>query len=339
LVAGKVQHIILPQPLLKTLLRSVLIILMSGTVMPVFTQVTQTSPDTTKLTYPFRDVTNFPFSNSGVSSPLYLHNPANVVQSIVYDPVTNQYVFSEKVGRLDYRPPTSMSLKEYLQYDRKTSVQNYWEQKSRENVAPSKSPLLGNIKMGESFDKIFGTDAISIVPQGSAELIFGYNMSRIDNPALSEKNRKNGSFLFKEKIQMNVTGSIGDKMQLGINYNTEASFDFENKTKLEYTGKEDEIIKKIEAGNVTFSLPGTLITGSQSLFGLKTDLQFGKLFVSSVFSHQRGQSQQIEVKGGAQVSKFEVDAADYDANKHFFISHFFRNNYNAWLQSLPYSAN
>jgi cell surface protein SprA len=336
LVAGKVLHIILPQPLLKNLLRSVLIILMSGTVMPVFTQVTQTSTDTTKLTYPFRDVTNFPFSNSGVSSPLYLHNPANVVQSIVYDPVTNQYVFSEKVGRLDFRPPTSMSLKEYLQYDRKTSVQNYWEQKSRENVAPSKTPLLGNIKMGESFDKIFGTDAISIVPQGSAELIFGYNMSRIDNPALSEKNRKNGSFLFKEKIQMNVTGSIGDKMQLGINYNTEASFDFENKTKLEYTGKEDEIIKKIEAGNVTFSLPGTLITGSQSLFGLKTDLQFGKLFVSSVFSHQRGQSQQIEVKGGAQVSKFEVDAADYDANKHFFISHFFRNNYNAWLQSLPY---
>jgi len=259
-----------------------------------------------------------------------------VVQSIVYDPVTNQYVFSEKVGRIDFRPPSSMSVKEFLQYDRKTSIQNYWVTKSKESVAPQRTSLLSNIKMGESFDKIFGTDAISIVPQGSAELIFGYNMSRIDNPALSEKNRKNGSFLFKEKIQMNVTGSIGDKMQLGINYNTEASFDFENKTKLEYTGKEDEIIKKIEAGNVSFSLPGTLITGSQSLFGLKTDLQFGKLFVSSVFSHQRGTSQKIEVKGGAQVSKFEVDASEYDANRHFFLSHFFRDNYNRWLQTLPY---
>ena len=223
-----------------------------------------------------------------------------------------------------------------MQYERKTAVSDYWLEKSRESVTPGRSPLLANIKLGESFDKVFGTDAISIVPQGSAELIFGYNFSRIDNPALSEKNRKNGSFLFKEKIQMNVTGSIGDKMQLGINYNTEASFDFENKTKLEYTGKEDEIVKKIEAGNVTFSLPGTLITGSQSLFGLKTDLQFGKLFVSSVFSHQRGQSQKIEVKGGAQVSEFEVDAADYDANRHFFLSHFFRDNYNKWLENLPY---
>jgi cell surface protein SprA len=125
-------------------------------------------------------------------------------------------------------------------------------------------------------------------------------------------------------------------MQLGINYNTEASFDFENKPRLEYTGKEDEIIKKIEAGNVTFSLPGSLITGSQSLFGLKTDLQFGKLFVSTVFSHQRGQSQVIEVKGGAQVNEFEVDASEYDANRHFFLSQFFRDNYNSWLQSLPY---
>ena len=104
--------------------------------------------------------------------------------------------------------------------------------------------MLASFQLGETFDKIFGTDAINIVPQGSAELIFGYNVSYTENPALSERNRSNGSFIFKEKIQMNVTGSIGDKMQVGINYNTEATFDFENKTKLEYTGKEDEIIKK-----------------------------------------------------------------------------------------------
>jgi cell surface protein SprA len=292
--------------------------------------------DTSKaLKYPFTDEVRFPFSNSGIHSPLYLNNPSNIQQEIIYDPVTNRYVFSEKVGSFNYRPPSSMSLKEYMEYDRKNAVNKYWMQRLREGKTPQQSGIPG-IKMGETFDKVFGTDVITIVPQGSAELIFGYNMSRIDNPALSEKNRRNPSFLFKEKIQMNVTGSIGDKMQVGINYNTESSFDFENKTKLEYTGKEDEIIKKIEAGNVTFSLPGTLITGSQSLFGIKTDLQFGKLFVSSVISHQKGQSQVIEVKGGAQVSEFEIDAVDYDANRHFFLSHFFRDNYNSWLKALPY---
>jgi cell surface protein SprA len=303
----------------------------------VFSQTGLSTPgDTVKLQYPFPNQMRYPFSNSGLRSPLFLKNPSNVVQSIDYDPVTQKYIFSEKIGRLNYRPPSSMSLKEYIDYDRNNAINDYWYKKSRETIAPQQSPLLSGLKMGETFDKVFGTDVISIVPQGSAELIFGYNMSRVDNPALSEKNRRNPSFLFKEKIQMNVTGSIGDKVQLGINYNTEATFDFENKTKLEYTGKEDEIIKKIEAGNVTFSLPGTLITGSQSLFGLKTDLQFGKLYVSSVFSHQRGQSQVINVKGGAQVSEFEIDAADYDANRHFFLSQYFRDNYNSWLTSLPY---
>ncbi|HJZ39685.1 MAG TPA: cell surface protein SprA [Bacteroidales bacterium] len=336
LSAGR--HIITLKPLTMLFLRCLLVICLSSfPVAQAFSQAGTASPgDSIELPYPFTDELRYPFSNSGVTSPLYLNNPSNVVQTVVYDPVTNQYVFSEKIGKIDYRPPSSMTMKEYLEYDRKTSVRNYWHQRARETIAPQQSNLLANIKMGETFDKVFGTDAISIVPQGSAELIFGYNMSRIDNPALSERNRRNGSFLFKEKIQMNVTGSIGDKMQLGINYNTEANLDFENKTKLEYTGKEDEIIKKIEAGNVTFTVPGTLITGSQSLFGLKTDLQFGKLFVSSVFSHQRGQSQVIEVKGGAQVSEFEIDAADYDANRHFFLSHFFRDNYSKWLESLPY---
>jgi cell surface protein SprA len=333
-----VKHII-SQKLLNSLIARLFpvfcLLVFSG--IAVFPQTGVSTPgNTTELPYPFTDELRYPFSNSGVSSPLYLQNPSNIVQNVEYDPVTGQYVFSEKIGRINYRPPSSMSIKEFINYDRETAIRNYWYQKSRETIAPQRSPLLSNLKMGETFDKVFGTDVISIVPQGSAELIFGYNMSRIDNPQLSEKNRRNPSFLFKEKIQMNVTGSIGDKMQLGINYNTEASFDFENKTKLEYTGKEDEIIKKIEAGNVTFSLPGTLITGSQSLFGIKTDLQFGKLFVSSVISHQRGQSQVIDVKGGAQVSEFEIDAAEYDANRHFFLSHYFRDNYNAWLSSLPY---
>ncbi len=302
-----------------------------------FAQLNSSAGDTSKLKYPFKDEVRFPFSNSGIRSPLYLKTPSNIKQSVEYDPVTGKYVFTEKMGSLDYRPPVSMSLKEYMDYERKAAINDYWYQRLRENKTPQQSKsLVPGLKMGETFDKVFGTDVITIVPQGSAELIFGYNMSRIDNPALSTKNRRNPSFLFKEKIQMNVTGSIGDKMQLGINYNTEASFDFENKTKLEYTGKEDEIIKKIEAGNVTFSLPGTLITGSQSLFGLKTDLQFGKFYISSVISHQKGQSQQIDVKGGAQVSQFEIDAADYDANRHFFLSQFFHDNYNSWLDNLPY---
>ncbi|MBN2610272.1 MAG: cell surface protein SprA [Bacteroidales bacterium] len=288
------------------------------------------------LKYPFKDENRYSISGQEATPPLYFDNPSNVKSAVEYDPETNEYTYTEKVGSLDFRRPNVMSFKEFHEYEAEMAKRKYWLEKSQEDKTGRERGLAGTIKMGETFDKVFGTDAINIVPQGSAELIFGYNISRIDNPALSERNRRNGAFTFKEKIQMNVTGSIGDKMELGINYNTEATFDFENKTKLEYAGKEDEIIKKIEAGNITLPLTGSLISGSQSLFGLKTELQFGKLTVTNVFSHQRGESSVIDVQGGAQVNEFEVNVDEYDANRHFFLSHFFRENYNEWLGTPPY---
>jgi cell surface protein SprA len=134
---------------------------------------------------------------------------------------------------------------------------------------------------------------------------------------------------------MNVTGMIGEKMEVGISYNTEAMFDFENRTKLQYAGQEDEILKKVEAGNVTLPLKGSLITGSHSLFGLKTEMQFGKLTMTTVFSQQKGQSSVIDVKGGAQISDFEISADNYEANRHFFVAQYFRDIYDASLKNLP----
>ncbi|KPK82975.1 MAG: cell surface protein SprA, partial [Bacteroides sp. SM23_62_1] len=292
--------------------------------------------DTVDLQYPFREDPASPISDVGLSSPLYLRNPSNITSSIVYDPETNTYIFSEKVGRFHYRPSTYLTLDEYRQYELREAQQEYWKQRRLGESPETQSSFIPTINIGgETFDKVFGTNTINIIPQGSAELIFGFNLSRIDNPTLSERLRRTPSFTFEEKIQMNVTGTIGDKMKLGLNYNTEATFEFENKTKIEYTGKEDEIIKKIEAGNVTLPLAGSLITGSQSLFGLKTELQFGKLTVTSVFSQQEGETSVIEVEGGAQLNEFEVNSDEYDANRHFFLSQYFKDNYDRSLQNLP----
>lgn len=277
-----------------------------------------------------------PYSYSKSQPLLFLETPPNITRKVIYDPQTNEYKFTEKVGNFDYSLPYSMSLSEYRNYEMQSSEQSYWRQRSKSETVDKRSPLLKSINIGgEAFDKIFGTSTINIVPQGSAELIFGINTSKINNPNISERLRKTTTFDFQEKIQMNVTGSIGDKMKLGINYNTEATFDFENKTKLEYVGKEDEIIKKIEAGNVSLPLTGSLITGSQSLFGLKTEMQFGKLYVTTVLSQQKGESSVIEVKGGAQQEEYEVSIDQYDANKHFFLSQYFRNNYERALATLP----
>ena len=293
-------------------------------------------PDTSQLRYPFSPENNYPFPYSNLQSPLYGHQPSNIKNSVEYDPVTKQYYFTQKVGDFEIRPPYTMSKKEYEKYSSQKSMENYWEQKAKSNNPESQANFIPEINIGgEGFDRVFGSNAINITPSGSAELIFGFNLSKTENPTLTEKLRRTPSFDFKENILMNVTGSIGDKMKLDVNYNTEATFDFENKTKLEYSGKEDEIIKKIEAGNVSLPLTGSLITGSQSLFGLKTEMQFGKLTMTSIFSQQKGETSTIEVQGGAQVQDFSVNADDYDANKHFFLSDYFRDDYEKALQNLP----
>jgi len=270
------------------------------------------------------------------SSPFFLEMPSNYRQRAVFDPSRNEYIIYQQVGDLNYRVPIRMSPEEFRKYEYERAMRDYWQSRVTGEEGAYRSGLIPQIEFGgEAFDKVFGSNVINIVPQGSAELIFGINVSHTENPALSERLRTIPTFDFQQKIQMNVTGTIGDKMQLGINYNTDAMFEFENRTKLEYSGKEDEILKKVEAGDVTLPLPGTLITGSYSLFGLKTEMQFGRMTVTSVASQQKGESQVIDVRGGAQLQDFEIRADEYEANKHFFLSQYFRDTYDASLNTLP----
>ncbi len=269
---------------------------------------------------------------------MYLYNPKNFKNTVSYDPVTKKFIFSENIGSFKYKNPMSLSLDEYREYDFKKSTEYYWIEKAKSNTGKAGSKGL-NIKLpsiaGKIVEGIFGSDKIEIKPQGSAELIFGLNISKTENPLVPEKLRTTTVFNFDQKIQMNVTGKIGDKIELGTTYNTEAMFDFDNKMKLAYEGKEDEIIQKIEAGNVSLALPGSLITGSQSLFGIRADLKFGHLSISSIVSQQKGEKKEITLENGAQYSEYEITADEYDADRHFFLSQFFKDKYDEALVNSP----
>lgn len=283
----------------------------------------------TTLKFPFKD---------GEFGGLFLKDPKDIQEKVEYDPDTDTYTVSRKIGDRWYRYPRIMSFEEYLEYERKKSMNDYWKQKNEEaslekgdggGFAPS---LKVNNK---AFKSIFGGDRIDIRPQGTAELKFGVNVSRRDNPILPERQRRNATFDFDERIQLNVIGNIGEKLKLNMNYNTKATFDFENQTNLDYKGFEDEVIQEISAGNVQLPLKGSLITGSQTLFGIKTKLKFGRLEVTTVLSQEKGEKKEIEVTGGAQITKFEKAAAEYEANKHFFLAQYFRDNYESYLATAP----
>ncbi|HOZ39590.1 MAG TPA: cell surface protein SprA [Flavobacteriales bacterium] len=271
------------------------------------------------------------------SGRLNLGDPENIQNDVIYDPVTGQYIMQSSVGgSFDFRPPMSLSLEEYLQYDMERSMENYWLDRVEQDSESAQKDLIPKIKVrGEAFDRIFGGNTIDIKPRGSAEVIFGVNISKTENPRIPIDQRRITTFNFDQRIQLNLVGNIGEKLKINTNYNTQATFDFENQVKLDYTGYEDEIIQKIEAGNVSLPLRGTLIQGSQSLFGLKTELRFGRLTATAIFSQEKGQRRNVQTQGGAQTTNFDIKADEYEANKHYFLSHFFRGQYENAMRTLP----
>jgi cell surface protein SprA len=271
-------------------------------------------------------------------SKLYLENPDNIKTEVQYDPKTGNYDIKQNVGNLQYRPETFMTQKEYRDYVFKKQMREYWRSRvaaDELNSQPRKGMIPKLQINSELFERIFGGNTVDIKPTGTAELIFGLNYNKNLNPAIPQRQQRITNFDFNMRIQLNLIGKIGDKLKVTTNYNTEASFDWENQVKMDYTGYEDDIIKKIEAGNVTLPLNSSLISGSQTLFGFKTALQFGKLTATTVFSQQKGKKQEVTVQGGAQTQQFSLGADNYETNKHFFLSHYFREKYDSWMSTLP----
>lgn len=293
--------------------------------------------DTLPYNLPSYQSWNNPIFNS--ESGLFLNTPSNLQPEITYDPVTGNYNIQQSQGRFHLSNPSYLTFEEFKNYNIQEGVRRYWKEKTASKSLSEGTTTAGPLSIdigGEALDRIFGNSTVDIRPQGSAELIFALQRNKTLNPSWPVDRQRNTSFDFQQKIQMNVIGKIGDKLQLTTNYNTEATFDFDNKVKLEYTGYEDEIIKKIEIGNVGLPLNGTLITGSQSLLGIKTQLQFGRATVTTIFSQQKSKAKVIEVAGGAQTTDFDLYADQYEGNKHFFLSHYFKDRYDEALEQLPF---
>jgi cell surface protein SprA len=292
-----------------------------------------------KKSFPIKKFTQNTYEELNTKYPMDAPKPTNLKSVVEYDVKSGNYILRTFVGETEIATPFLMTEQEYRNFSAKQDMQNYWKEKNAKSGKNNEDKFsISDMKFNiGAADKVFGPGGVQIKTQGSAELVFGFKSNTIENPALTERMRKSGIFDFDEKIQMNVTGQVGDKVNFGLNYNTESSFDFDQKmVKLAFKGKEDDIIKNIEAGNVSMQLNSSLITGSTALFGIKTELQFGKLNVSAIASQQESETQTVSSKGGAQTTKFEVNIDSYDDNRHFFLGHYFRNNYENSMSKLPY---
>lgn len=274
---------------------------------------------------------------------ILIENPDSIVSKYIYDSKLDRYIYNESVGNFNIGYPIILTPDQYFDLIEKEGIKSYFKEKSdaysgkKAGSEEARKNLLPNFYVNNNFfTSIFGGNTIEIIPQGSVAMDLGIIWQKNDNPSLSPRNRTNLSFDFDQRISLSMLGKIGERLQVNANYDTEATFDFQNIVKLDYTPTEDDIIQSIEVGNVNMPLNSSLIQGAQSLFGVKTKLQFGKTSVTAVFSEQRSQNNTVVAQGGGTLNEFSLTALDYDENRHFFLAHYFRDNYDRALATYPY---
>ncbi len=286
-----------------------------------------------ELPFPFPDDDGSnPFENDGNNFDL---EPSQE-PVIYYDPETNEYLIQDEIGGDYIENPQYITFEDYIKAQEDKALEDYWKERSDASNILGGTGRKIQLPAIDRQCRLFDGCNVEIRPQGNVELTFGGSFQNIQNPILTESQRRQGGFDFNMDINANVVGSIGNNLKLDFNYNTQATFDFENQVKLAYKGKEDQIVQSIEAGNVSLPLNTQLIAGTQSLFGIKTELQFGRLTATTILSQQKSQTQSIQIEGGAQRRTFEIYADQYDENRHFFLSHYFRQGYEGWLKTLPF---
>ena len=263
-------------------------------------------------------------------------------KEIIFDKDLNRYVIVEKIGDYYTKTPIYLTQREYADYRLKRDMTQYYKDKvnatnsKRKGAKAAQKDLLPTYYVNSDFfETIFGGSEIKVTPTGSLNLKLGFIYQNTENPQLSEENRSSFTFDFDQQINASIRAQVGTRLDFTANYDTQASFDFQNLVKIGYEPTEDDILQGIEAGNVSMPIKNSLINGAQSLFGIKTKLKFGNTNITAVFSQQNSESTTVVAEGGASIQEFQLQATDYDNDRHFFLSQYFIDNYANSLKNYP----
>ncbi len=261
---------------------------------------------------------------------------------VTLDSTGRFYTAREQVAGMDVRYPMRLDQYQYRQAKLDASLDRNWralisrrqelQQRQRRGGLGLSITVPGGRRSG--FTTIFGKNEVDLRVNGSADIRPGFDYRKsAQQISLGKPSQLYPAFSMD--LTLGVTGTIGDKMQVSVDWDTGRDFDFENQLKLQYTGYEDEIIQSIEAGNVFLQTPSSLIRGGQSLFGLKSEIQLGGFRLTTVASQQEGQSNQLSLEGGAETTEFRRRPTDYNERKHYFLSYYFRNRWEEALSDPP----
>jgi cell surface protein SprA len=260
--------------------------------------------------------------------PLFAE-PANptVRREVTVDSTASTFTFRETVAGMDVKIPLTLSLKEYIR-----ERQKYEMRKLLADEARKPKVLQGKRDIGDvlsTFTKIqipipanpifsiFGKPEINLQISGAVDIRAGFRNTKSDQVTANFLDQSRNEPDFNQEVQVAVNGTIGDKLNILADWNTQRTFEYENQLKIKYTGYDDEIVQSVEAGNVSLQTPSSFIGSSAALFGIKAKMQAGPFTLTTLASQKKGQIKEVTASGGAQEIPFEIQAWNYSTNYYF----------------------
>ncbi|WP_310682322.1 cell surface protein SprA [Aliifodinibius sp. S!AR15-10] len=244
------------------------------------------------------------------------------------------YVSQRRIGDIEIALPYVMDQEEYAARTIENSKRENWktlvqefesQQTSQRGLLDFKVDIPGGQE--STFTTIFGKPEVNLKVNGTANMNLGATIQKTENPHIPEDQQTQIDPTFEQSLKLNIQGTIGDKLSIQTDWDTEREFDFMNRLNIVYQGYEDEIIQRLEMGNVSMETGNTLIRGGSSLFGVKSVAQLGALEVTSVLSQQEGEGNTQTITGGAQEQDISIRPADYENDTHFFLDFFTRQQF------------
>ncbi|MEW6511397.1 MAG: cell surface protein SprA [Bacteroidota bacterium] len=256
--------------------------------------------------------------------------------------------FSETVGGVDVKIPVQLSFDDYIALRRANDLRRMIAEEARRPKALVARDDLGDILSNitkisipvppNPLFSIFGKPEIVMNISGAVDIKAGFRNTKSDQTTISRLDQSRNEPDFSQEVQVNVNGTIGDKLNIMADWNTRRTFEYENQLKIKYTGYDDEIVQSVEAGNVSLQTPSSFIGSSQALFGVKAKFQTGPLTLTTIATQKKGQIKEVAVSGGAQERTFEMRAFEYATN-HFFVDTSYIKYYEQYYQNEPALVN
>jgi cell surface protein SprA len=260
------------------------------------------------------------------------------------DTATSEVIFRETVGGVDVRVPTKVALTEYVAQRRQVEFRRIMAEEAQKPPTNLKRDDLGELISTitqiqipippNPIFSIFGKPEINLKISGAVDIKAGFRNTKSDYTTISRLDQSRNEPDFSQDVQVNVNGTIGDKLNILADWNTKRTFEYENQLKIKYTGYEDEIVRNVEAGNVSLQTPSSFIGSSQALFGVKAQFQAGPLTLTALASQKKGQIKEVAVSGGSKEQTFEFRAFEYATN-HYFVDTSYIPKYEPYYRTDP----